>query len=163
MRRIRVGSKYALVDTDDYLKTELLRTRKFHIGSSGYAVRNQKYKNSRKDWQMTIHHLVMGTPPKGMQVDHINGNKLDNRKENLRFVTVQQNQMNRGITKVNRSGFKGVFIKIRKSGIKYTAMITIKGRQLWLGSFKDKFEAALAYDRVALEHFGPFTKLNLLK
>lgn len=163
MKRIRVGNKYALVDREDYLKIELLRTRKFHVGSNGYAVRNQKYKNSRKDWKMTIHHLIMGIPPKGMQVDHINGNKLDNRKENLRFVTVQQNQMNRGVTKNNRSGFKGVFPKIRKSGIKYTAMISVKGRQIWLGSFKNKEGAALAYDRAAIQYFGQFAQLNLLK
>ena len=87
-------------------------------------------------------------------IDHINGDKLDNRIENLRAASKSQNGMNtkpRGL-----SGFKGV----TKVGGKWQAQIKAAGRKEYLGLFHTKEEAALAYNNAAIEAFGEFAFLN---
>ena len=96
-------------------------------------------------------------PPLGMQVDHINGDRLDNRRENLRIVTNWQNQMNRGMTINNSSGYKGV--RLRRSG-KWEAQIRVNKKAIFLGRFYDKLDAAHAYDDAAKKYFGEFARLN---
>ena len=86
--------------------------------------------------------LHYGQWPQG-EIDHINGNKSDNRIKNLRDVTTSQNQMNRGKPVNNKSGFKGVFW--HKSGKKWCASIGINGRNIYLGLFESKSEANDAY------------------
>ena len=73
------------------------------------------------------------------EIDHINRDKLDNRKENLRFVTRRQNMLNTGIPINNTSGTKGIYLDKRTN--KWDARITIHKKPLFLGSFKDKENA----------------------
>lgn len=94
------------------------------------------------------------------QVDHINGNKLDNRLQNLRVVTQQQNSWNRGPRKNSQSGLKGVCL--HKPTQKWLAKICVDGKQKHLGLFEDKLEAARAYNQAAIEAFGEFAYLNPL-
>jgi len=111
----------------------------------------------RRRTTLKMHRLVVDTP-KGMSTDHINGDGLDNRKQNLRICTHAENQRNRGPQKNNKSGFKGVYWqKNRKT---WYARIQHNKKLLYLGCFKDKKEAAKAYDRKAIELHGEFAWLN---
>lgn len=119
---------------------------------SGYAVR--KVLGST-----VLMHRVILDAPKGMQVDHINGNKLDNRRENLRLCTHLENR--RAYRPPSgRSRFRGVYWK--GSNQMWCAQIGLPGRRLYLGLYPTEIEAAAAYNRAAAEHFGPFAHPNPL-
>jgi hypothetical protein len=105
-----------------------------------------------------LHHFLFGKPPEGMEYDHKNRNPLDNRRENLRLCSLTQNQYNRDIRKTNTSGYKGVCDKNAK---RFRARIWHNSRQVHLGYFDTKEEAALAYDVAALKIQGEFACLNL--
>ncbi len=107
----------------------------------------------------------MGGKDKGMKEiplsrgkDHINGNKLDNRRENLRVCTLAENNRNRTIYKNNKSGFKGVYWS--RADKKWRAQIKINNRMIYLGIFDDLLEAALTYDEAAVRYHGKFAKIN---
>ncbi|MGB7583176.1 MAG: AP2/ERF family transcription factor [Sedimentisphaerales bacterium] len=96
--------------------------------------------------------------PKGTLVDHQNSDKLDNRRANLRLATNSQNQCNRRKTKNTSSQYKGVCLCPEKTH--WYANIKHKGKKIWLGSFTSEIEAALAYDKAALEYHREFARLN---
>jgi hypothetical protein len=91
-------------------------------------------------------------------VDHINGVTTDNRIVNLREATVQQNARYQGIARNNKTGFKGV--SNRPNG-RFAATIYLDGKNVSLGVFGSKIEAALAYDKAARTHYGEFAYVNL--
>jgi hypothetical protein len=102
----------------------------------------------------------------GQEVDHINGNGLDNRKENLRVCTKSQNLGNQKKTKLyggvaTSSKYKGVSWDKRVQ--KWVAKIGINGKRVYLGLFEDEEKAAEAYNKAALEYFGEFALLNATK
>lgn len=101
-----------------------------------------------------LHHLVIGQPLNGLVVDHINRNRFDNRKENLRICTQSENRMNSVIAKHNSTGFKGV-VK-RASG--YTATISKKH----LGYFKTAEEAGKAYNEESKKLYGEYAFPNTI-
>lgn len=111
---------------------------------------NNKYRVINIDKkQYRAHNLVWfyfhGTWPTKV-LDHINGNSLDNRIENLRDVTRQQNSWNlQGPKRNNRSGLLGVDWKASKK--RWRAQIRIKGKRLWLGEYKTAEEASAAYQK----------------
>ena len=90
------------------------------------------------------------------KIDHKNRVTTDNRIDNLRKATNQQNQSNKGIQKNNKTGFKGVSIE----GTKYKAQIQKDGKGITIGRFNTAKEAAIAYDEKALEVFGTFAFTN---
>jgi len=92
------------------------------------------------------------------EIDHINGDKLDNRRENLRSATRSQNMMNSGKPKNNTSGHKGVSWHRNK----WEARIIINGKKKHLGCFEDKEEAAKAYKEAAEKYFGEFATNNVI-
>lgn len=91
-----------------------------------------------------------------LNIDHINGDGLDNRRCNLRKATPVQNSYNRGANKNNTTGFKGV----SRLGIKYTAQIHFNRKKLHIGVFDKIEDAAKAYDKKAIELFGEYAQLN---
>jgi hypothetical protein len=123
---------------------------------SGYAIRKEKIDGKRTI--VSMHHLVSGRPESGYVSDHINGDRLDNRRENLRFCTLSQNSMNRGHRKNNKSGYKGV--SYYKNNGKWRAYIRIKGKTKHLGYFTSIESAALAYNLGAATFFGEYSKIN---
>lgn len=127
---------------------ERLCDHKFYL-NAGYAAIQPDVKYVR------VHKLIVDYPI----VDHINRNRLDNRKANLRSVTQGQNSMNRSKSSRKTSGYKGVCW--HKSTQKWRARIRLNGCLKHLGHFDDIIEAAKAYDKAASEHFGEFAVLNM--
>jgi len=95
--------------------------------------------------------------PLNLQIDHINGNRLDNRKVNLRICTAMQNQHNRKKSR-GSSKYKGVSFHIR--GRVWVSFIMREAKRYYLGSYKDEKEAAIAYNQAALKFYGEFALLN---
>ena len=106
-------------------------------------------------------HRVLVSAGKKEQVDHINGNGLDNRRMNLRVCSPSENQCNRGKEKSNTSGFKGVGFDKRNN--KWYARVGFSKNKKWLGYFTSKTKAARAYDKVARQLHGEFAFLNFTK
>jgi hypothetical protein len=91
-------------------------------------------------------------------IDHHNGNSLDNRQENLRPSTRQENGRNRGKHKDTTSSYKGVCWN--KHDKRWRAQITLEGENIYLGGYKDEQEAALVYDAAARKHYGAYANTN---
>lgn len=91
------------------------------------------------------------------QVDHINGDKIDNRLVNLRVVDTAQNNWNRRRAS-NSSGFKGVNYNTNTKG--WEARIMARGKRIYLGKYDNPNHAAHAYNKAAIVHHGEFAVLN---
>lgn len=159
MKKIKLTQGYfALIDNDDYEKVTQYewhiqrkkQNKKYAVAGIGTGI---KYKRTT----LRMHRLIMNAPMH-MQVDHINGNGLDNRKSNLRLTTNQMNQANKGINKNNTSGYKGV--TFNKQCKKYLVQITFNHENIYLGLYDSPIEAAKAYDKKAFELFGEYARLN---
>jgi hypothetical protein len=145
--------RVAIVDAED---AERILTHKWYLAGRGYASRNRRA-SEPPDAERLMHRIILSVPP-GFQVDHINGNKLDNRRANLRIVTNAQNNQNCGPHRGNSSGFRGVtWDKAR--GL-WMASICADGCHFNLGRFATAEEAARARDRKAREVHGEFAHLN---
>ena len=120
-------------------------------GSARYVrVWNKMHRAHRIIWEM--HN---GPIPKGLVIDHINGNFYDNRISNLRLATQSQNGMNRLLSKANKLRIKGVsWDRDRK---KFKAVISVSGKIIQLGRFDIKALAASAYAKGSLMHHGTFS------
>lgn len=123
-----------------------------HINKVGYAVNDSKPRKA-------MHRFIIEAP-KGMVVDHINGNKLDNRKSNLRICTQSGNTANGPIRSSNSSGFKGVSWDKRSS--KWSVDITKDYKHIYGGKFDNLADAAKRYNELAIKFHGQFAKLNVI-
>lgn len=140
---------YAIVDESDY---EELSKHKWTLKGDGYAHRG----TPRPERKWILMHRQIMQPLTSMQVDHINGNRLDNRKENLMIVNYSQSQINRKIGTNNKSGYKGVH-KNNKSN-KWFANIRIDGKIKYLGGFGDIKEAVRVRDNAVKKYYGDFMR-----
>jgi hypothetical protein len=149
-------TKFALVDDDNF---EKLNQWNWNF-SRGYATRHIYIGTKRTTVRM---HRTILNIPSGMYPDHIDGNKLNNQKSNLRICTHSQNMMNRKI-QANSTGYKGVsYCNTCYKGKKYQyiqAHIRINKKLIYLGTFPDLISAAKAYDAKAKELFGEFARTN---
>jgi hypothetical protein len=143
---------FTIVDAED--APRVTTGHKWHLDADGYAVRGG---GRAKTLNEKLHRVILNAP-KGSEVDHINGDKLDNRKCNLRFVTHQQNCAGAPKRRSNTSGYKGVTWEPRATA--WRVYIRIDGKQVHLGHFKDLEEAARAYDAAAVEAWGEFAHRN---
>ena len=140
--------KYTLVDAEDF---DFLMKWEWQY-RDGYAKRG-----ARGHKAIPMHGVILRAP-QGMEPDHKNGDGLDNRKNNLRPATHQQNMWNRSPVKDSSSKYKGV--SFQKATNYWKAYIKINEKQKHLGCFLSEEEAAIAYNRVAKELHGEFAKLN---
>ena len=127
-----------------------------------YAVRKgTKLDGDRQGIRIFLHAEIMNTPA-DMDTDHINGDGLDNRADvNLRIITRQQNTMNKGKNKNNKSGYKGV--SLHKSG-SWRSEINVGGNKIYLGIFKCKHEAARVWNFAARMYHGyKYCYTNIIK
>lgn len=108
--------------------------------------------------KVMLHRLVMGMP--NCQIDHINRDRADNRKSNLRLVTNQQNSFNSTTGINNSSGYKGV--SWSKAAKAWEARLMLNGRSVYLGLHRTKEEAAARYNEAAAHFFGEYAALNQL-
>jgi len=114
--------------------------------------------SSKTTTMVKMHRLILGLDNPKIQVDHINGDGLDNRRKNLRITGYNGNSKNRRIYLSNTSGFKGV--SFHKRDKKYQAYIALNGIQHNLGYFNSAMSAAKAYNVAAIKHHGEFARLN---
>lgn len=123
-----------------------------------YPSRNV-WDDQRKCHTVILHRLVMervlGRELTNKEfVDHINGNPLDNRRENLRVVSLLENARNKAVSRSNKAGLKGVCFHKRQK--KWIAQILVNGKHIWLGTFDDPIAAHSAYIEAAEHHFGEY-------
>jgi hypothetical protein len=148
MKQIMLTKGYfALVDDSDY---EVLVKHNWHVAirkNKAYAVRGI-FDSGKRD-VIYMHREIM-SPPEGMELDHRNGNGLDNQRGNLRVCTRIQNTQNIRLNSNNKSGYKGVYYNdaCRR---KWIAAINHNKKAYYLGCFATPEEAALAYNQKALE------------
>lgn len=149
-----------IVDDDVYewaaqYKWTVLRSKKTHF----YAQRNTDRQGLNKTF--LLHREILGLTQRSERCDHINGNGLDNRRENLRSCSQRENMWNSKMKVTNTSGFKGVTVvkRKRKNGtiwIRFVAKIGVKGKYINLGYFKTIELAHAAYMHAAKIHYKEF-------
>ena len=105
-----------------------------------------------------MHRLITHAINERMEVDHIDGNRLNNCWINLRYADARQNAMNRGLYRTNTSGKKGVHWSKHKR--KWEATLRCQGKRYYLGSFDYIEDAARAYNEAAVNHFGDYARIN---
>jgi hypothetical protein len=136
----------ALVDAEDY---EDIASFKWYLGSRGYALRSYRDNTGRSRAEF-MHRRLMGlTQGDGFQTDHINRDKLDNRRRNLRIVTQSENEQNKVGTKAC-SGVRGVHWRADRG--KWWVRLVVDGRQILGGHYDTVEEAAEASARLRKEH-----------
>lgn len=135
----------------DEFEARILGNHKWHLDSHGYPQTKVKTK------MILAHHIVMWKP-KGKEIDHVNHDRLDNRKKNLRVVSHSQNRMNVGKYKNNKTGFRGVYF--HKARGKYAASIQANNMKKHLGLFKTAEEASKAYNESAKQYHGVYSFQN---
>lgn len=142
---------YTLIDADMY--EELSKYKWFK--NKGYCKRSTT--KNYKTVHFTMHRVIMQAK-KGEYVDHINGDRLDNRRSNLRICSNQENLCNKPKQLNNTSGYKGV--TWRKIAKKWLAQIQVNNKTIHLGYYETKEEAALAYNIAAKKYHGEFACQN---
>lgn len=156
MKEIKLTQgKIALVDDEDYERLNRYKWYARMNGHTWYAMRSICING--KQTTILMHREIMNAP-EGVQVDHIDSNGLDNRKEILRLCTNQENGFNRDAQKNNKLGIKGVRWDKRRN--KFYARIKLNGKEIHLGSFNVMGDADSAYRIAEEKYFGEFARHN---
>ena len=152
MKRIKLTQgKFALVDDEDFAKLSKYKWHSLKGTNTFYAARG---------FRLRMHRFILNAK-EGQEIDHRDGNGLNNQKSNLRFCTHSQNNMNQRKLKKNLSSkYKGV--SWHKNKKKWAVSIYIDGKNKYLGDFKDETDAAEAYNEAAMKYYGEFANLNTI-
>lgn len=133
-----------------------------HRAKNGYyaAYREGTGARRRKWLHREVMERILSRPLKPDEIaDHINLNKLDNRRFNLRAATRSQNEANKSIQR-GTSRFRGVSWDKRRK--KWRVTINVNGKQKYLGHYDDEVNAAQMYNKAAIDNFGEYATLNIL-
>ncbi len=143
--------KQAIVDASDYFRLSRYKWRVYKAKTGTLYAVTSRYNNGR----FTSMHAAIVSPKAGFQIDHVDGDGLNNRRDNLRYATHQQQQFNRKRpNKRNSSGHKGVTWNDKRQ--RWMAQIGYSGINIYLGLFSNKTQAAAAYDSAAHRLHGEF-------
>lgn len=146
IKKMKIGKKGRIGDRADFVfKTNRSLKRQVTIYSKHYLAH-------RIAWL-----YMTGVMPKN-QIDHINGDQMDNRFENLREATNQQNSFNRGARITSKSGIRGV--SWSKAAKKWMAMGCINGKSKYLGIYESLDDARKAYHDFSIREHGEFSYVN---
>jgi hypothetical protein len=155
MKELILGKgEICLVDDEDY---EYLSQYRWNKSQYGYAYRIGD-RQKGEQWKILMHREIMKAQ-KSRIVDHKNGNRIDNRKENLRFATPHQNSCNR-IGNTAKSGYKGVIRNKTSKRESWIARIKINRKMTYIGCYETPEIAARAYNDAAIRFHGEFARLN---
>ena len=159
-RRIYLGEgEWTKVDQEDYSRLGKYKWSVIGSGKNLYAVRHVKV-GPKLTKIVRLHREIMNAP-KGMLVDHRNGETLDSRRDNLRLATHSQNQFNKRKTRSKTSSlYRGVYFDKRR--VQWQAYIRYNGKRKYLGGFRDEIAAGKAYDAAAKKYHGEFACLNFV-
>jgi len=161
-KEIKLTKGYvAIVDDKNFERLNAIKWCACENNNTVYALHNFKNKKTGKQEMVSMHRFIMGLPKKS-KIDHVDGNGLNNLEENLRHCESADNQHNMKVKrKNNTTGYKGISYvpKVYKNK-PYTAHICFHGKLIHIGYFETDIEAAMAYDKKAIELFGGFSCLN---
>jgi hypothetical protein len=151
--------KVSLIDDSDYEKISKHKYTAIKGKRTFYAYRGSKLAG-RIPYQKNLYmHREIMNAPDNMQVDHINGNGLDNRRSNLRLVSNAQNSRHTTHSRNNKTGYRGVFQNSNETH-RWFSSIMVDYKTKFLGYFDSPIDAARAYDKAAKELHGEFATLN---
>lgn len=144
----------AIIDAEDVNRVSMFTWSALRIkGGNTYLIASLPWNNKERS-SVLLHRLITSFEYK--IVDHVNRDTLDNRKSNLRQASQSENLSNRKIQPNNTTGFRGVSPR----GEKFVATISVKSKLFYLGLYKTKELAALAYNEAAIKYRGEFAELN---
>ena len=149
--------QFALMSVSDL---PLVESRRWYAvkASSGLTWYAMTGKNGLPDGMSRLMHRHIAAVSPGECVDHVDGNGLNNLRENIRCATRSQNNQNSRRRRDSSSGYKGVYFH-RASG-KWMARVGINGKHRYLGLYDTALKAAVAYDACVVSNFGEFAKTN---
>ncbi len=142
-------------ETRGSIKAGRIAGSRHHTGYIDIKIDRKMYRAHRIAWL-----LMTGKWPKD-QIDHRDGDRSNNKWDNLREADYNKNSHNQSMAKNNASGYKGVYLA--KGYEKWVAQIRVNYKKIHLGYFGDKESAAKAYNEAALNYFKEFAKLNEIK
>ena len=159
MKEIPLGQSgfFAKVDDEDFRWLSLFPWR-LQVSGMGQMTAAFGRRISGKMTMFLMHRMILGITNSKVQVDHINGDSLDNRRTNLRICNNQQNNFNKGRRKDNTSGSTGV--RWHKQAQKWHARISLNGRETSLGLFDSKEDAIAARLDAVIQHHGDFAHIE---
>lgn len=153
MKKIRLGSRrgkvqFTIVDDDDFA---LASSHPWRLNSSGYATTNIRIPRGGQR-TLTLHRMILRPSP-GLEVDHINGDRLDNRRSNLRAVTKSQNHTNRQNRSNPNGGVhgRGVAYDRKNATRRWRAYARLNGKQIFGGYFNTREEASVRAAQLRLQ------------
>ncbi len=145
--------RFSLIDSDMAAHLGRLNWSAWLDRTSGSYYAVSKTTTDGKRQKLSIHKEVL-RPEDGLVSDHIHGNTLDNRRAALRAVTASQNAINRRLNRRSKSGYRGVGVR----GRRFSARITIAGKQAHLGTFATAEAAHSKYMEASAIHYGEFAR-----
>ena len=150
MKNIKLSrNKFAIIDDCDF---DTINSLKWYCTNAGYAVHDNPERT------ILMHRIILDAP-EGLEVDHIDGNPLNNQRNNLRLATHQENIRHRAnLNKNNSSGVTGV--SWFKRDKKWRARIFVDGKEISLGLFNDKHDAITKRNEAVKRFYGQFAHLN---
>jgi hypothetical protein len=149
-----------VVSNADYNYLSQFKWHSHKKGNYYYATRYVSLGNGKSCLQ-TMHRLLTN-PANGQEVDHKNGDTLNNCRSNLRLCNRSQNSANRKKLSNKTSSYKGVCLKKGCRIKKWLSQIEVNGKNLILGYFENEVDAAKSYDKAARKYFGEFARTNFI-